>query len=69
MSDPIGVELSKWTQPNGLNISEFQFHWGNWYYLRIRPNVTIDAVAYALNLETQQYLEVDLTRLILLKIS
>ena len=44
MSDPIGVELSKWTQPNGLNISRISVPLGIIGIIyESRPNVTIDA--------------------------
>jgi len=44
MSDPIGVELSKWTQPNGLNISRISVPLGVIGIIyESRPNVTIDA--------------------------
>ena len=44
MSDPIGVELSKWIQPNGLNISRISVPLGIIGIIyESRPNVTIDA--------------------------
>ena len=44
MNDPIGVELSKWTQPNGLNISKISVPLGIIGIIyESRPNVTIDA--------------------------
>ncbi len=44
MNDPIGVELSRWTQPNGLNISRVSVPLGIIGIIyESRPNVTIDA--------------------------
>jgi Gamma-glutamyl phosphate reductase len=44
MDDPIGIELSRWKQPNGLDISRISVPLGIIGIIyESRPNVTIDA--------------------------
>ena len=44
MNDPIGIELSRWQQPNGLDISRISVPLGVIGIIyESRPNVTIDA--------------------------
>jgi glutamate-5-semialdehyde dehydrogenase len=49
LDDPVGVELARWTQPNGLDISRVSTPLGVLGVIfESRPNVTVDAAALAI---------------------
>lgn len=49
LDDPVGVELARWTRPNGLDISRISTPLGVLGVIfESRPNVTVDAAALAI---------------------
>ena len=49
LDDPVGVELARWTRPNGLDISRISTPLGVLGVIfEARPNVTVDAAALAI---------------------
>ena len=49
LNDPVGVELARWSRPNGLDISRISTPLGVLGVIfESRPNVTVDAAALAI---------------------